>query len=190
MRARRGMALFLVLALAFLLLLIVTGVFQQGQDAVAQASRAEGRVALSNLLANAAAEGWWHVMNPGMYPPPPKAADAAPVALYRDVRSTAPGGASVSLPVALTPRASRSRLPVGGELFLGDTTARARDRIQRDGVSQGLIELRTSGTFTHERVSVRLALVQTRAYWLAGDPRAPRVTIGEELVAQSVEEIR
>lgn len=188
---RRGMALFVVLALAVLLLLVVSGLFQQGQDAVAQAVRAEGRLALINHLKNASAEAWWLVMNPGRYPPPPRPADREPVALYRALRTAgaAEGGPAVSLALAVTGSPSATRLPSGGKLSVTEVTARGRDRRVKDGIPQGLIQVRATGEFRADRVVVRLAVVQLRAYWLAGNAEAPRMDLGDELVAQTVEEL-
>ena len=185
------MALFLVLGLAVLLLLVVDGLFQQGQDAVAQAVRVEGRLALAGTLKNACAEAWWLVMNPGRFPMAPRPADREPVTLYHALRAAdAPaGGPAVTLGLALTASEGATRLPSGGKLTVLEVTARGRDRRGKAELAQGLIQVRASGEFRADRVMVRLAVVQLRAYALVGHPRAPRMDAGDELVAQSVEEL-
>lgn len=184
---RRGIALVLVLSLAVLLLLAVGALFREGQDAVAQAARVEGRLALAGLLRNAAAEGWWLIANPGRFPAPPDAPAPEPIALYHALRGGGTGAAT--LPLRLTRGERAYRLPPGSTLTVSDVTVRGRDVIERDGVRQGTLELRATGEFRGDRVAVRLALVEVRPYWLASPRQAPRLDVGDAPVAQALEEL-
>lgn len=180
---RRGFALFLVLSLGTLLLLITLALFSHGKDVWTQASRAEGRLVLLNLLKSAADEGWWLAGHPGLYPPPPRPADMAPVRFYRALRA-GDGQASERLETPLT----AALATLDPRLVLQATTVSVRAQKRTGRLGQGLVELRVTGRYEGDRTTIDLTLIQVRGFLRTGSAVTPRVELLAQLVAQSVEE--